>query len=239
MRRGRELWEKKDKGSLGSCFSHIHTRPSTSEATADKNAKKKDEARITSRSCLWIAACILHIWWLCVCDESESPDCQPKTKADSWSYVSGALLGKMKWTIAATRHTKRHTHTSAKWKHFNAHTDTHKSFFYTHFHFKALACCRRQYCLLPHVHCKPSPSSSSCGRTLDIQTQRTSTQREASITACCSTLFHSIAYSGGGCGGYCNKWTCTIPRHPPVSVCTNVKAQPKWRIALCQQVLWF
>lgn len=111
-KRKRAVGKKKDKGSLGSCFSHIHTRPSTSEATADKNAKKKDEARITSRSCLWIAVCILHIWWLCVCDESESPDCQPKTKVDSWSYVSGALLGKIKWTIAAMRHTKRHTHFS-------------------------------------------------------------------------------------------------------------------------------
>lgn len=53
-----------------------------------------------------------YLMTVCVCDESESPDCQPKTKVDSWSYVSGALLGKMKWTIAAMRHTKRHTHFS-------------------------------------------------------------------------------------------------------------------------------
>lgn len=53
---------KQDKGSLGSCFSHIHTRLSTSEATADKNAKEEDETRIISRSCLWIAVCILRIW---------------------------------------------------------------------------------------------------------------------------------------------------------------------------------
>lgn len=37
-----------------------------------------------------------YLMAVCVCDESESPDCQPKTKDDSWSYVSGALLGKMK-----------------------------------------------------------------------------------------------------------------------------------------------
>lgn len=37
---------------------HIHKtcrRPGTSEATADKNAKKRDEIGITNRSCLWIA----------------------------------------------------------------------------------------------------------------------------------------------------------------------------------------
>lgn len=35
--------------------------PGTSEATADKNTNKKDEAGITSRSCLWIAEFIPHI----------------------------------------------------------------------------------------------------------------------------------------------------------------------------------
>ena len=44
--------KEEDKRSLGSCFSHINRRPSTSEATANKNAKKIDETRITSRSCL-------------------------------------------------------------------------------------------------------------------------------------------------------------------------------------------
>lgn len=52
--------EKKARGPLAA-VSHTDSRPSTSEATADKNAKKKDETGITSRSCLWIAVCILHI----------------------------------------------------------------------------------------------------------------------------------------------------------------------------------
>lgn len=32
--------ENRDEGSLGSCFSHVHTRPSTSEAAADKNEEE-------------------------------------------------------------------------------------------------------------------------------------------------------------------------------------------------------
>lgn len=60
-RRKRRRAVKIDEGSLGSCFSHTHSRRGTSEATADKNAKTKDETGITSRSCLWIAVCILHI----------------------------------------------------------------------------------------------------------------------------------------------------------------------------------
>lgn len=41
--------------------SHSRWRPSTSEATADKNAKEEDETGITNRSCLWIAVCIQQI----------------------------------------------------------------------------------------------------------------------------------------------------------------------------------
>lgn len=38
--RRRELWKTEMRGSPGSCFSHVHARPSTSEAAADKDAEE-------------------------------------------------------------------------------------------------------------------------------------------------------------------------------------------------------
>lgn len=56
---GEKKWSEERQGVPWQLFhTHIHKtcrRPGTSEATADKNAKKRDEMGITNRSCLWIA----------------------------------------------------------------------------------------------------------------------------------------------------------------------------------------
>lgn len=71
--------------------------------------------------------------------------------------------------------TKKHTHTHTRWSKVET-LKTHTPFFFTHFHFKAPACCS----LLPHIHSQPSPTSSSCGRRRDFQAQRTLSEREVS-----------------------------------------------------------
>lgn len=130
--RGRGELRRKTRGPLAA-VSHTHSRPSTSEATADKNAKKKDETGITSRSCLWIAVCILIsvCVYTCVWEDSVSPDCKPKTKVDSWAYF--------RWSFRKNKIDRRchgvqrkdtqegseHTLPWAKGKHFNAHTNSH------------------------------------------------------------------------------------------------------------------
>lgn len=61
-RGGRELWKTEMRGPLAA-VSHTYTLDRAHQRPQLTKTKRRDETRITSRSCLWMAARILHIWW--------------------------------------------------------------------------------------------------------------------------------------------------------------------------------
>lgn len=93
-----EELRRKTRGPLAG-VSHTHSRPSTSEATADKNAKKRDEAGITSRSCLWIAVCILIS--VCVCEMIRCLLTVSQRRRFTLGPTSVGLSGKIKQAVTA------------------------------------------------------------------------------------------------------------------------------------------
>lgn len=63
-RGGRELWKTEMRGPLAA-VSHTYTLDRAHQRPQLTKTKRRDETRITIRSCLWMAARILHIWRPC------------------------------------------------------------------------------------------------------------------------------------------------------------------------------
>lgn len=244
-RRGRRRRTvKNDEGSLGSCFSHKqqtkhirgHSWQKHQEEGWDGNNKQIMFMESNVYPTYLIAVCMCEMF-LHLLTESQRQRLTP-------GPTSGGPLGKIKYTVAAMgkrgEEHKKAANIHFPWdkqKHFNAHTVSHTqlsfSLISTSRHWPAGYSSSRLYSLLPHIHSQPSPTTSSCGRRLDFQAQRTSTQRKVSwwkprwlhVAAYCFTLLLTV--EGSVQVTVLNQPTQYHTTHQThLSVCSNEKAQP-------------